>query len=81
MIKVDAKSLMRQLDGNLIGRRLRALRLSQKCNDQLDSLYYEQFKIGDRKSFSQIVEEAVDLYYRLFMKAAEEEEKEKRGTK
>jgi len=81
MIKADVGDVLRHLDNNRNKRRMRALRLSKKCNEQLDSLYCDYFKMGKRKAFHAIVEEAVDLHYRLFMKSAEETQREEHERK
>lgn len=65
-IKLDQEQLNRHLSKNLNSRK-RSIMISEKGDQQLEALYYECRKKNNAKSYGQIVNEALDLYYHQTM--------------
>lgn len=62
-VKLEKMPLINHVERNMMRRVSRSFSLDEKVKEKLEHLYYESRKRKDPKSYSQIVNEAIDLYY------------------
>lgn len=67
MIKVDMEKVDALISDNL-KTSARTIRLQKITQERLEWLYYDHVKRGDRHSYSQLVNRAVDLFYDSYLK-------------
>lgn len=62
-MKLAKMPLVNHVERNMMRRASKSFSLDEKVKEKLEHLYYESRKRKDPKSYSQIVNEAIDLYY------------------